>query len=148
MMFVSSASGYAACTAFIRGITGKSKEYVGNFYSDMVRIITRILLPFSVIGGLILVWQGVPQNFNGNIIVETLEGTSQIIATGPVAALEIIKHLGTNGSGFLVANSATPIEKLTILTNLIEMYSMMLLSDVCVITFGKMASERRKSPKV
>ena len=145
MMFVSASSGYAACAAFIRGITGKSKTSVGNFFSDLVRITTRILIPFSLVGGLILVWQGVPQNLSGNIIVDTIEGTKQVIATGPVAALEIIKHLGTNGGGFLGANSSTPIENPTILTNLVEMYSMMLLPGACVITFGKMA--QRKSSK-
>ena len=144
MMFVSAASGYSACVAFIRGITGVSKGQVGNFYVDLVRITTRILLPFSIIGGLLLVWQGVPQNLNGNIIVNTLEGAKQIIATGPVASLEIIKHLGTNGGGFLGANSSTPIENPTILTNLIEMYSMMLLPGACVITFGKMARDSKE----
>lgn len=141
MMFVSAGSGYAACAAFIRGITGHSKTSVGNFYVDFVRIITRILIPFSVVGGLLLVWQGVPQNLSGNIVVDTLEGTKQGIASGPVAALEIIKHLGTNGGGFLGANSATPIENPTVLTNLIEMYSMMLLPGACVIAFGKMARD-------
>ena len=144
MMFVSAATGYAACVAFIRGITGKSKDSVGNFYVDLVRITTRILIPFSIVGGLLLVWQGVPQNFNENIIVQTIEGTSQVIATGPAAALEIIKHLGTNGGGFLGANSSTPIENPTMLTNLIEMYSMMILPGACVITFGKMAGDARK----
>ena len=149
MMFVSAATGYAACIAFIRGITGKSKDSVGNFYVDLVRITTRILIPFSIIGGLLLVWQGVPQNFSENIIVQTIEGTSQVIATGPVAALEIIKHLGTNGGGFLGANSSTPIENPTMLTNLIEMYSMMILPGACVITFGKMAGDvRREKRKV
>ena len=144
MMFVSAATGYAACIAFIRGVTGKSKTSVGNFYHDLVRITTRILIPFSLVGGLILVWQGVPQNFEGNIIVETLEGTAQVIATGPVAALEIIKHLGTNGGGFLGANSSTPIENPTMITDLVEMYAMMLLPGACVITFGKMARDRKK----
>ena len=147
MMFVSAASGYAACVAFIRGITGKSKTNTGNFFSDLVRITTRILLPFSLIGGLLLVWQGVPQNFGENIVVKTLEGTSQVIATGPVAALEIIKHLGTNGGGFLGANSSTPIENPTMITDLIEMYAMMLLPGACVITFGKMVHERRQEKR-
>ena len=145
MMFVSAASGYAACAAFIRGITGQSKTSVGNFYVDLVRIITRILLPFSVVGGLLLVWQGVPQNLSGNLVVDTLEGTKQVIASGPVAALEIIKHLGTNGGGFFGANSATPIENPTVLTNLIEMFSMMLLPGACVIAFGKMARDGRRN---
>lgn len=144
MMFVSAASGYAACVAFIRGLAGKTKDNVGNFYVDLVRITTRILLPFSLVGGLLLVWQGVPQNFSANLVVNTLEGTSQVIAMGPIAALEIIKHLGTNGGGFLGANSSTPLENPTMLSNLIELYSMMLLPGACVITFGKMVGESRR----
>ena len=144
MMFVSAASGYAACVAFIRGLAGKTKDNVGNFFSDLIRITTRVLLPFSIVGGLLLVWQGVPQNFSGNVVVDTIEGAKQVIAMGPVAALEIIKHLGTNGGGFLGANSATPIENPTILSNLIEMYSMMLLPGACVITFGKMVCDRKR----
>ncbi len=147
MMFVSAASGYAACVAFIRGLAGKTKDNVGNFFSDLVRIITRVLLPFSIIGGLLLVWQGVPQNFTGNVVVDTIEGAKQVIAMGPVAAVEIIKHLGTNGGGFIGANSSTPIENPTMLTNLIELYSMMLLPGACVITFGKMVRDRKCEQK-
>lgn len=143
MMFVSAASGYAACVAFIRGLAGKTKDNVGNFFADLVRITTRVLLPFSLIGGLLLVWQGVPQNFSENVVVQTLEGTYQVLAMGPVAALEIIKHLGTNGGGFFGANSTTPMENPTILSNLIELYSMMLLPGACVITFGKMVGDGR-----
>lgn len=143
MMFVSAASGYAACIAFIRGLAGKTKECVGNFYMDMVRVITRILLPFSFVGGLLLVWQGVPQNLSANIVVDTIEGMKQTIATGPVAAVEIIKHLGTNGGGFFGANSTTPMENPTMLSNLIELYSMMLLPGACVITFGKMVRDHK-----
>lgn len=143
MMFVSAASGYAACIAFIRGLAGKTKECVGNFYMDLVRVTTRILLPFSFVGGLFLVWQGVPQNLGANIVVDTIEGMKQTIATGPVAAVEIIKHLGTNGGGFFGANSTTPMENPTIISNLIELYSMMLLPGACVITFGKMVRDRK-----
>ena len=146
MMFVSAATGYAACIAFIRGLAGKTKDSVGNFFADLVRITTRVLLPLSIVGGLLLVWQGVPQNFSGNVVVDTIEGAKQVIAMGPVAALEIIKHLGTNGGGFLGANSSTPIENPTILTNLIELYSMMLLPGACVITFGKMVRDRKALP--
>ena len=143
MMFASAASGYAACVAFIRGLAGKTKDNVGNFFADLVRITTRVLLPFSLIGGLLLVWQGVPQNFSENVVVQTLEGTYQVLAMGSVAALEIIKHLGTNGGGFFGANSTTPMENPTILSNLIELYSMMLLPGACVITFGKMVGDGR-----
>ena len=144
MMFVSAASGYAVCVAFIRGLAGKTKDNIGNFFSDLVRITTRVLLPFSIVGGLLLVWQGVPQNFSGNVVVDTIEGAKQVIAMGPIAALEIIKHLGTNGGGFMGANSATPLENPTMLTNLIELYSMMLLPGACVITFGKMVRDRKR----
>ena len=143
MMFVSAASGYAACAAFIRGISGYAKEDVGNFFKDLVAITTRMLIPFSIVGGLILIWQGVPQNMDSNFVVTTIEGTRQIIANGPVASLEIIKHLGTNGGGYLGANSSTPIENPTVLTNLVEMYSMMLMPGACVIAFGKMVQEVR-----
>ena len=145
MMFVSASTGYAACVAFIRGLAGRTKENVGNFFVDLVRITTRIMIPFSIVGGLLLVWQGVPQNFIANTVVTTIEGTKQIIAQGPIAALEIIKHLGTNGGGFLGANSSTPLENPTILSNLIELYSMMILPGACVITFGKMVLDSKRA---
>ena len=148
MMFVSAASGYAACIAFIRGLAGKTKENVGNFFVDLTRITTRVLIPFSIVGGLLLVWQGVPQNLSGNTVVDTITGAKQTIAAGPVAALEIIKHIGTNGGGFLGANSSTPIENPTMLTNLIELYSMMILPGACVITFGKMVRDRKRDMPV
>ena len=87
---------------------------------------------------------GCSPEFSTNMVTDTLEGAKQIIAMGPVAALEIIKHLGTNGGGFLGANSATPIENPTILSNLIELYSMMLLPGACVVTFGKMVRDRKR----
>ncbi|MBE2898250.1 potassium-transporting ATPase subunit KdpA [Pasteurellaceae bacterium 20609_3] len=142
MMFVSAASGYAACMAFIRGLAGKSKDNMGNFYVDLTRVITRVMLPLSVIGCLLLVWQGVPQNMDANVVVNTLEGHKQVIAMGPAAAIEIIKHIGTNGGGFIGANSSTPIENPNIITNLIELYAMMILPGSCVIAFGKMVKDR------
>ena len=144
MMFVSAATGYAACIAFVRGLAGKSKDNVGNFYADLVKVTTRVLIPLSIIGGMLLIWQGVPQNFDPNVTVTTIEGTQQDIAMGPVAALEIIKHIGTNGDGFLGANSSTPIENPTIISDLVELYSMMILPGACVIMFGKMVKDRRR----
>ena len=145
MMFVSAASGYAACIAFIRGLAGKTKDNVGNFFVDLVRITTRVLIPFYLVCRLLLEKKKNTQNFSGNVVVDTIEGAKQIIAMGPVAALEIIKHLGTNGGGFLGANSSTPIENPTIISNLIELYSMMILPGACVITFGKMVRDRKKA---
>ncbi len=144
MMFVPAATGYAACIAFVRGLAGKSKDNVGNFYADLVKVTTRVLIPLSIIGGMLLIWQGVPQNFDPNVTVTTIEGTQQDIAMGPVAALEIIKHIGTNGGGFLGANSSTPIENPTIISDLVELYSMMILPGACVIMFGKMVKDRRR----
>ena len=145
MMFVSAASGYAVCVAFVRGLVGKTKDNMGNFYSDLIRIITRILLPLSIVVGLFLVWQGVPQNLSANITATTIEGTYQDIAMGPVAALESIKHIGTNGGGFFGANSATPFENPTIWSNLAELFSMMILPGACVIMFGKMVSQPKQA---
>ena len=141
MMFTSAATGYSACMAFCRGLSGRP---MGNFYEDMVRNTTRILIPLSFIVGLILIWQGTPQNFQTNFTVHTLEGKWQDIATGPIAALESIKHVGTNGGGFLGANSSTPLENPTIITNLAELYSMMILPGACVIAFGHMIADRSR----
>ena len=141
MMFTSAATGYAACMAFCRGIAGRP---MGNFYEDMVRNTTRILIPLSFIAGMLLIWQGTPQNFHANFTVSTLEGKWQDIAAGPIAALEAIKHVGTNGGGFLGANSSTPLENPTIISNLVELYSMMILPGACVIAFGNMIADTRK----
>ena len=142
MMFVSSASGYAVCMAFIRGLVGKTKNDMGNFFEDLIRITTRVLIPFSFIIGLILVSQGVIQNFSENTVVNTIEGTKQVIQMGPAAALESIKHLGTNGGGFIGGNSSTPIENPNIITNITELYSMMLIPGSMVVVFGKMLRDR------
>lgn len=142
MMFTSAASGYAACMAFSRGLSGRK---IGNFYEDMVRIITRILVPASLLVGLFLVSQGTPQTLEANMTIHTLEGKLQDIAVGPVAALESIKHLGTNGGGFFGANSTTPFENPTVLSNIAEMISMMLLPGACVVTFGRMVLDKKRA---
>lgn len=139
MMFTSAATGYSACMAMIRGLCGKK---LGNFYVDMVRCTTRILIPLAFFVGLFLVSQGVPQTLGSNITLQTIEGKLQDIAQGPIAALESIKHLGTNGGGFLGANSATPLENPTIFSNIAELFSMMILPGACVITFGHMMHEK------
>ena len=141
MMFTSAASGYAACMAFCRGMAGRK---LGNFYVDMVRTTTRILVPLAFLVGLFLVSQGVPQTLAGNVTVGTIEGTWQDIARGPVAALESIKHLGTNGGGFFGANSSTPFENPTVLSDIAELISMMILPGACVVTFGLMLHDRKK----
>ena len=147
MMFTSAATGYAACMAFIRGLVGKKKT-LGNFYVDMVRIITRVLVPLAFIVGVLLISQGVPQTLGGTETVRTIEGNLQDIARGPVAALESIKHVGTNGGGFFGANSSHPFENPTIVSNMIEMLSMMILPGACVIAFGYMIGNKKQSKAV
>lgn len=142
MMFTSAASGYAACMAFCRGLAGKGKD-LGNFYEDMVRITTRILIPFAFLIALLLISQGTPQTLQANQTVQTIEGKLQDIAMGPVAALESIKHLGTNGGGFFGANSTTPFENPTVISDIVELISMMILPGACVVTFGKMMHDRK-----
>ncbi len=142
MMFTSAASGYAACMAFCRGLSGRK---LGNFYEDVVRITTRILIPVSFLIGLFLVSQGTPQTLDANFTLHTIEGKLQDIAVGPVAALESIKHLGTNGGGFFGANSTTPFENPTVLTNIVEMIAMMILPGACVVTFGHMIHDKKKA---
>lgn len=142
MMFTSAASGFSVAIAAVRGFAGKGKT-MGNFYRDLIRITTRVLLPLSLLVGLVLVSQGVVQNLSPNLTLRTLEGNYQDIAMGPMAALESIKHIGTNGGGFLGGNSTTPFENPNVLTNMIEMLSMMILPGACVVMFGLMVRSRK-----
>ena len=122
LMFTSAATGFAAAAAFIRGIVGKTKT-VGNFFVDLIRVTTRILLPLSIVIAVILVWQGVPQTLSPNTTVTTIEGNFTGYTSRTCCSLESIKHIGTNGGGFFGANSAHPFENPTPLTNLIEILS-------------------------
>jgi K+-transporting ATPase ATPase A chain len=117
---------------------------MGNFFVDLIRVITRVLLPLSMIVGILLVAQGVPQTLSGIHTVTTIEGKMQDIALGPVAALESIKHVGTNGGGFFGANSAHPFENPTPISNLIELLSMMILPGALVYTFGLMLKNKKQ----
>jgi len=144
LMFTSAATGFAAAAAFMRGIVGKAKT-VGNFFVDLIRLTTRVLLPLAIVVTLLLVWQGVPQTLSHNQTVTTIEGSFQDIPLGPVASLESIKHIGTNGGGFFSANSAHPFENPTPLSNLIEIISMMLLPASLVLAFGLMLKNKRQA---
>src|SRR6266566_976230 len=101
--FVSAAAGIVLAVALIRGFARRSAKTIGNFWADMTRCVLYILLPISIVGALLLCWQGVPQNLGAYTEVTTLEGAKQVIAQGPVASQEIIKELGTNGGGFFTA---------------------------------------------
>lgn len=142
LMFTSVASAIATAAAIMRGISKKS-ETVGNFYKDFTRIITRVLLPLSVIVTLLLVSQGVPETLGKVLNINTFGGGKQTIITGPVAALESIKHIGNNGGGFYAANSAHPFENPTPFTNLIEMICMMIIPCSLIYCFGLMVKNRK-----
>nr|WP_322879097.1 potassium-transporting ATPase subunit KdpA [Pseudocalidococcus azoricus] len=141
LMFTSAATGIAVAIAFIRGLTGQP---LGNFYQDLVLAITRILLPISVIGAIVLVIAGVPETLAGPAEVTTLEGATQFIARGPVAHFEIIKQLGENGGGFFGINSAHPFENPNNFTNLLETVIMLVIPMGLVITYGVMAGNPKQ----
>lgn len=143
-MFVAPATGLAATAAFLRGITGAQKG-LGNFYVDMVRFTTRLLIPLSIIVGIVLISQGVPQTFSQNAEVNTLEGKYQIIALGPVGSLEAIKNLASNGGGFFGGNSAHPFENPNPITNLITMLSLGLISTATVFAFGHILKNKKQA---
>ena len=142
--FLAGAAGLALGIAFIRGLSRQLSSTLGNFWVDLTRALLWILLPGALLGALLLVWQGVPMNLRPYSVATTVEGTQQVIPQGPVAALEIIKNLGTNGGGFFNANGAHPYENPTPLTNFLEMLAIVLLPAALTNTFGRMVSERRQ----
>jgi potassium-transporting ATPase potassium-binding subunit len=133
LMFTSAGTGLAVGIAFIRGLTGRS---LGNFYQDLVQSITRVLLPISLIGSLVLIATGVPETWAGVAQAQTLEGATQTIARGPVAHFEMIKQLGENGGGFFGINSAHPFENPNGLSNLITTVAMVLIPSALIYTYG------------
>jgi potassium-transporting ATPase potassium-binding subunit len=141
--FLAGAAGLAVGIAFIRGLASDGSGRLGNFWVDVVRAIVWVLLPVSLVGALVLVWQGVPMNFDAYTKVTTVEGASQTIAQGPVAALELIKNLGTNGGGFFNANGAHPYENPTPLTNVLEMLAIVVIPAALTSTFGRMTRRPR-----
>jgi K+-transporting ATPase ATPase A chain len=143
--FLAGAAGLAVGVAFIRGLARERADTLGNFWVDLVRALLWILLPLSVVGSLLLVWQGVPLNLNPYTKATTIEGANQIIAQGPVAALEFIKNLGTNGGGFFNANGAHPYENPTPLSNFIELLAIAVLPAAFVDTFGRMTNRPREA---
>ena len=142
--FVSAAAGIAVAIAVIRGFVRRSAKTLGNFWVDLTRATLWVLLPICVVFALVLVWQGVPQNFSPYVHAKTVEGAEQVIAKGPVASQEIIKELGTNGGGFFNANSAHPYENPTPLTNLLELLAIFAIGAGLTHTFGQMAGDRRQ----
>src|SRR5215831_20979584 len=171
--FVSAAVGIALAIAFIRGIARREMQTIGNFWVDMTRAALWVCLPFCIVGALVLVAGGVPQNLrpydtaqlvdksitiavdkkdaNGNVVndaqgnpvKETQSVAEQTIAQGPVASQEFIKEWGTNGGGFFNTNSAHPFENPTPFTNLIEMFAIFAVSAGLTYTLGRMTGSQK-----
>lgn len=141
LMFTSAASGLAICMAIARGILGYR---LGNFFEDLTKSTTRVLLPIALGVAIVLVILGLPQTFETQTVVKTLEDKYQVIALGPAAAWEAIKHLGTNGGGLFSANSSHPFENVSLYTNYIEMMCMMIIPGAIVMGFGMAAKNKKQ----
>ena len=144
MFFTSAATGLAVGIAFIRGLTGRS---LGNFYVDLTKSITRILLPISIIGTIAFIAAGVPETLAGPVVIPILEdpNISQAISLGPVAHFEFIKQLGENGGGFFAINSAHPFENPSGFSNLLQILAMISIPTALIFTYGEIANSRKQA---
>ncbi len=142
--FVSAAAGAAVAVALIRGLIRRRSNTIGNFWVDLVRTTTRVLLPLSFAVALVLVNQGVIQNFHATRTVQTVEGASQSIPGGPIASQEAIKNLGQNGGGSYNANAAHPFENPNPVTNLLILWSILAIPFALTFTFGRMAKDQKQ----
>jgi potassium-transporting ATPase potassium-binding subunit len=142
--WMSAAAGIAVAIALVRGFARRSAGGLGSFWVDVTRATLYVLIPLSLVGSLLLVWQGVPQNFAPYTQATTLEGAKQFIGQGPVASQEFIKELGTNGGGFFNANSSHPYENPTPFSNLLEMLAIFLIPAGLTYTLGRMVGNTRQ----
>ncbi len=142
--FVSAAAGIALAVALTRGLARRSAQHLGNFWVDLVRCTLYILLPICLVGALVFVSQGMIQNFNAYTVVHTLNGQTQTIAQGPVASMEIIKDLGTNGGGFFNVNAAHPFENPNALTAMLIILCEITLGAGLFYMFGKWVGNTRQ----
>ena len=142
--FVSAAVGIAVAVALIRGFTRGRTDRIGNFWVDLVRVTIRVLLPIAFVAAVALMAMGAIQNFSGGTDVTTLAGHHQTITGGPVASQEAIKELGTNGGGFYNANSSHPFENPNPLSNLFEVFLLLVIPVALTRTFGTMVGDRRQ----
>lgn len=147
--FVSAAVGMAVAAAFARGLARSlAGGRVGNFWSDLVRGVLRVLLPISAVSALVLVAFGAIQNLRGSRTVETLTGGTQQVTGGPVASQEAIKQLGTNGGGFYNVNSAHPFENPTPFTNVFQIFLLLVIPFAMAWAFGLIVKDRRQGAAV
>ncbi len=147
--FVSAAAGMATLAALIRALARRRASTIGNFWVDLTRTMVRILLPLAFVFAIVLISQGVIQNFHGFTTAHTLEGgTEQLIPGGPAASQISIKQLGTNGGGFFNMNSAHPFENFTQFNNFVETWAILVIPFAFAFTFGRMVKDRRQGHAV
>jgi K+-transporting ATPase ATPase A chain len=142
--FLSAATGLAMAFALVRAFARSSATTVGNFWVDMTRVVLYVLLPLSIVIALVMVALGVPQTLAGSVDATTLEGVKQTISFGPIASQEAIKELGTNGGGFLNANSSHPFENPNAWSNMLEIWALLLIPIASVIAFGRAVGDLRQ----
>ncbi|SDP68847.1 K+-transporting ATPase ATPase A chain [Pedococcus dokdonensis] len=142
--FVSAAVGLAVAIALVRALARQSGTAIGNFWVDLVRGIVRVLLPLSLLAAVLLLVGGVVQNLNGPTVIHTLSGADQVVRGGLVASQEAIKELGTNGGGYFNANSAHPFENPNPLTNIFEIFLLLVIPFALTRTYGIMVGDRRQ----
>jgi len=142
--FVSAATGIAVLLALIKGLSQMATDKLGNFWVDLTRSTLYVLLPLSILFAVVLVGQGVVQNFKTYETVQTLQGEQQVIPMGPAASQIAIKQLGTNGGGFFNANSAHPFENPAPFSNFLEMLAILLIPASLTFTYGKMVGSTRQ----
>jgi K+-transporting ATPase ATPase A chain len=142
--FVSAATGLAMAFALVRGFSRAESPTIGNFWVDLTRSTLYVLLPMSIVVALALVALGVPQTLQGSIEATTLEGAKQTLAIGPVASQEAIKELGTNGGGFFNANSAHPFESPNALSNMLEIWALLVIPFATAFAFGRAVFDYRQ----
>ena len=146
--FVSAAAGAAVAIALIRGLVRRRSNTLGNFWVDMVRTCTRVLLPFAFVGAMVLMSQGAIQNFHSSRTVTTVTGQEQTIPGGPIASQESIKEIGENGGGPFNANSSHPFENPNPITNALEIWMLLAIPFALTYTFGKMAGDQKQGSVV
>jgi K+-transporting ATPase ATPase A chain len=142
--FLSAATGIAAAAAVARAFAGGALKELGNFWADLTRITLYLFLPLAIVYGFVLMAMGVPQTMAGYVDTTTLEGAKQTIAYGPIAFQEAIKLLGTNGGGFLNANSAHPFENPSVWSDYLEIWSLCAISFALPLTFGKIVGDMKQ----
>ena len=141
--FVTAATGMAAFAAVLKGMCAKTSTTLGNFWVYLIRTLTRILIPLSMVVGMLLIVGGTPMTLEGKQTITTLEGTEQVISQGPVAAIVAIKQLGTNGGGFFGVNSSHPLENPSYFTNMVECISILLIPMALIWCLGFYLKKRK-----